>query len=460
MPSTKTVNLVCIIIVVILGVALFISNIIFSFKYSEYDFESNSLLKEIKNNLNGKLIYSLLEKKECSADEKILSPLGIWSGSKSGCYCPQSTYLHKCSDDEYKQGCINIPSYPSKKYEKINGNYLCIKQSKESYKDLLSSNKIISKNSLCPTNYVECGVVDTLGNKFCAENNKSCPINMEYLNNKTFLNKSQNENDYELFPLGFNNLNKAESQILSVFQIGENNICIYPGETEWEKSSVLETTKECLTNISGILYDKRYEEISSIKTTKYDLYLDNNINSYIKGRETVVYLYGRSFMGFEKGKISQFSYDSIIYTQKLSNRCHNVMKILSIILLCFIGFPILVLIGGVCGGGGQSPDINCNEKEGTCVLMTCAIGTLVTAVVSFVIDFILCIIVFGCSVKLKLLLSIKASDSLSNELIQTLIDEASKNFTFSLVIVIIIFLAIIDGIILLINFCREGKFDF
>ena len=459
MPSTKAVNLTCIIIVAILGVALFISNIIFSFKYSEYDFEGNSLLKEIINNLNGKLIYSLLEKKECSADEKILTPLGIWGGSNPGCYCPQSTYLHKCSDDESKQGCKNIPSYPSKKYEKINGNYLCIKQSKESYKDLLENNKIISKNSLCPKDYVECGVVDTLGNKFCAENNESCPISIEYLN-KTFIYNSQNENDYELFPLGINNLNKAESQILSVFQIGEDNICIYPGETEWEKSSILETTQVCRTNISNIFYDNRYEKISSIKTTKYDLYLDNNINSFIKGSKTVVYLYGRNFMGFEKGKISGFSYDSIINTQKLSNRCHNVMKILSIILLCFIGFPIFVIIGCVCGTGGHPPDIKCNEKECACVLMTAGIGALVTAIVSFVIDFILCIIVFYCSVKLKILLSIKASDSLSNELIQTLIDEASKNFTFSLVIVIIIFLAIIDGIILLINFCREGKIEF
>ena len=146
--------------------------------------------------------------------------------------------LHKCSKSELDQGCISIPSYLSKKNEIINGNYLCVKRSQESYKDLLESNKIVSKNSKCPENYVNCGIVDTFGNNFCAENNESCPITMEYLN-KIFQYKLQNVDEYEPFTSEYNhlNLNNDKSQILSVFQLGERNPCIYPGETYWQACS-------------------------------------------------------------------------------------------------------------------------------------------------------------------------------------------------------------------------------
>ena len=457
MVSKETCNFICCITLGILGVALFLTNIIFSFKYKEYDFEGNTILKEIMNNLNSKLILSLTEKEKCSTDETELS-LGKWDGASSGCFCSENDIIeYKCTSYNKRDGCKDVGPFSSLTYKKINSDYLCIKQSKETYLDLLKSDKIISKNSECPSNYVSCGIVDTFGNKLCAENKDNCPISMEYFN-ENFKYKLENKNEDESFPIGYNNiLNSDESQILSVFQLGEKNPCIYPGEKYWEPSSVLEPKEICYSNISLKFYDERYEKISVINTTKYQLYLDNGIPEFIKGKNTVVYLYGRSFMGFEKGKLDSFSYDSIISTQNLSNRCHNVMKILSTALLIFIGLPIFVVISCVCGTGGHPPNLQCSDKECGCILLTSAIGTAVTAVLAFVIDFILCIIVFACSLSLKIKLSIKYSDDISNELIQLLIDEGSKNFIFSLAIVSIIFLAIINGIILLVNYIRDGE---
>ena len=456
MVETETLNKFSLGFLIFFMVVLFIANIIFSFKYSEYDFDNNEILSEIFNSLNGKLIYSLSIKSECSDDEEILT-LGKWEGTTSGCICSKyEIYKYYCSDTKRRQGCNDIDSIPPKKFEIINSNYICLKKSKETYKELLDSKLIISKDSLCPTNYTTCGIIDTLGNKYCAKDKESCPINMDNIN-KTF--GIETENEYESYPIGYDYIlnNENNSQLLSIFKLGDKHICMNPAEKNWKYISELEPEdKICYTAIEGEKYDFRYEKISIINTTKSELYKDNRIPDYILANEDILYLYGRSFMGFEKG--ISLSYDSVISNQKLSNKCAYIMRLLSTILLIFISLPIICVILCLCGTGGHPPDIKCTEGECKCVCMTSGIGAGVTAVLAFLTDFILCIIVFACSVKYKIMFSIK-SDDYSNYLIQLLIDEGSKNFKFSLVIVSIIFLALIPSFILLINLIRKGKLD-
>ena len=71
---------------------------------------------------------------------------------------------------------------------------------------------------------------------------------------------------------------------------------------------------------------------------------------------------------------------------------------------------------------------------------------IIVIIISFFIDFILCIIILICSLNIELILCIKASDEFTNELIQILIDEHSINFSFSLANIIIFVIIAIIGI--------------
>ena len=67
----------------ILIIGVFITNIVFCFKYEFYTLDESGTLLEIKNSLNGKLIYSFELKSNCSSEEEILS-LGKWDGIEKG----------------------------------------------------------------------------------------------------------------------------------------------------------------------------------------------------------------------------------------------------------------------------------------------------------------------------------------------------------------------------------------
>ena len=54
----------------IFAILYLILNIIFSFKFAEYKLEDRAILLEIKNSLEGKLIYSFELKPNCSLEEE------------------------------------------------------------------------------------------------------------------------------------------------------------------------------------------------------------------------------------------------------------------------------------------------------------------------------------------------------------------------------------------------------
>ena len=76
-------------------------------------------------------------------------------------------------------------------------------------------------------------------------------------------------------------------------------------------------------------------------------------------------------------------------------------------------------------------------------------------IINFFIYFILCIIIYICSLNIELILCIKAGDEFTNELIQILIDEHSINISFSLANIIIFVIIALIGIIYLA--CKKCK---
>lgn len=460
MVETETINKCCIGWAIFFAVVLFLANVIFSFNYSELNFEGNIIFSEIIDNLNGKLILSLTERDKCFTDEKALS-FGKWDGSSGGCDCQTKINKGYCSINQKDRGCENINSNPPQNYKKINNKYLCIKYSDKTYQELLKSDQVVPKSNECPRGYESCGIIDTLENKYCVDKVENCPINLERLNATFELNM---QNEYESYPIGYDYIlnNNISSQIISFIQLSEDySPCIYPGEKTWNYNYDLEQgDKNCSTQVLDTYYDERYEKIKNFNTTKEDLYKDNEIPSNGKPHgeiDKLVYLYGRRFLGFDKGEFDTFPKDSIMSIQKVSNNCGAVMQFLSTALLIFLSLPILaacICIGGTCG---HPP--NCSGNECGCVFLTCGIGGGVTAALAFVVDFILCIIIFICSIILSSKLSIKVSDKYTNELIQLLIDYASQNFAFSRTVVIIIGINLIPLIILLINRIRKGELE-
>ena len=54
---------------------------------------------------------------------------------------------------------------------------ICVKRKGKSFKELIKSKQIISKNEECKGEFNKtCGIIDTLDRKLCVENNEECPI--------------------------------------------------------------------------------------------------------------------------------------------------------------------------------------------------------------------------------------------------------------------------------------------
>ena len=146
----------------ILTYGIIISNFIFSFFSSEFHYENNLLIKEIENNINGYLIESIELRKACKGDEEKLN-FGIWDGTLEGCDCEGNIFKELCSDAQIKSNCKSLYPIDPINYTIFNKNYICAKKSKIKYKDLVKTERVISKGKNCPLNYKLCGLLDTLG---------------------------------------------------------------------------------------------------------------------------------------------------------------------------------------------------------------------------------------------------------------------------------------------------------
>ena len=394
---------------------------IFAFNYNKYSLDKDGIFLEIKNSLEGKLIYSLELKPNCSSEEEILS-LGKWDGLKNGCKCKNDIRAVKCDLDEIT--CKNIKEIEPKIYKKINSNYICIKTSKNTYRDFMKSNQILSKGSECPKNFKSCGIVDTLENIFCVPKNEKCPITIDNLINT---NNERKINNY--------------TQILSIFKLDENiNPCIDPAEKTWRSNSVLEEQKKCSTKILGKLYDDRYEKIYIINTTKKELYKDNSIIDYYdKGLilDEIIYLFGRSFIGFKPESIDKYydNYKDLISKQKIANKSGSILKGFAYFLVFYI-IPII--------------SYPANSNNGEDIFACIFIFAAVFSILNFLGGSILITIIYFYSSDINSKLNIKECDEYSNELIQNLVHYYSINTIFSFINIIFFVIIIIFPLIYLV----------
>lgn len=446
----------------------------FPFYYTKYTFDENQILPEIENSLNSKFIYSLRESIVCDRDEEKLI-LGKWDGIKEGCFCENIIFDYKCTGELINQGCKIIPSYNSINYQIINSNYICVKQSTLSYRDLIlkHSNQIVDKYKSCPKNFNRCcGIIDTLNRKLCVKDEDHCPINKE------MISKQLSFNDYEKDLFIFekdsneyndNNDDNENSQILSLFKLSQKLPCINPKEKYWDYHYPLEEdNQKCTTEIKNKKYDDRFELLSNFTVNKYVLYYDNFIIGkllYINEKELneikkdEVYLYGRNFLGFTKKNLEKYNYDNLISKQNISNRSNKIMVYIlavavAIIILLIIIF-ILINIGvtqlGISCFSIQCEKLNDFEFNGNLLIIFIIIDLIIVIFIGFIIS---CIIYHQYS-KINSILYFKGSDEYIYELLKDLMNPYSKNKSYPIAIIVLFCISFFFAIIGLCGLCCE-----
>ena len=381
---------------------IIITNIIYSFLGFDYDFE-NSIAYEIDQFVNGKLIYSFIPKFKCDKNEEALK-LGKWKGLKAGCMCP-ITGLHKGKCSKNRQSfCKDIPEVPSKYYERFDFKNICIKRTKERYRDFLLNKQIIENNKKCPEGYKCCGIVDTLNRKLCLKLNEQCPITINDVNS---LDKNNTEN----------------SQILSIFKITETIPCMNPNQKDWENVYLLEYPAKVCTKVNDIVYDIRYEKLDNFVTNKYNLYASNDIiydypsNIYWRLEETKIYLSGRNFLGFNIEDVKEFSLDNLISYETISNKHYSYIWKVSL-------FGLLFLIGCLLEAGSYDLDIISRRRN--------APGYLCITFICIIIIFFLNLIVFVYNLMIQNIIVVEGNDDYTKENMKLFKKEIRMHYYFNL----------------------------
>ena len=407
----KPIAHVCLGFVVVLGLGLYITNIVFSFKYKNYEFENESIIKTVDSHLNTRLLYSWNARNECLVGEEVLN-LGVWNGS----------YYDR-----------------AKHYTIFNGKRICVLKNGTIFKNLINQGQIISKNENCPLTYKSCGIVDTLNRKLCVDQNEGCPINKDDIDNyreNLFISNQKLDNDNKMY------LNEEgdDKKIISIVKVGEDFPCIRDNETIWETFQADEYPhpKEC-SSILGKKIDDRYVRFDNFKTNKTQLYYDNGLSRYIKPdssqKDKIIHLYGGPLIGMKLEK-RDFNYEQLLSIQKLVNTCSRVMKIFSYIMLGALVGPI---IAGISAAKGI---------EGVHIMCSLLLGGI-AIVIGFLVDFILCIIIYVNvqRIEWRIVDFSKICDEYTNEMLKEVVTKYSSNYSFALAIIIVLSLLVFFSIL-------------
>ena len=367
-----------VVIVVPIIAVFFLSNlilsIVFSYNYKNYELDKtiNALLD---SEFNKKLIYSFRKSTDkCNSEEETLV-LGTFDGSSPRCLCPGgAAYTASCT--EAQKSCQNFDGEP-KDYTIFNNIYICIKRGTETYIDLLKNNKLKPKGQPCDSGYRSCGIVDSLENQLCIKDEEQCPIteidieNLEYLNEE----KIQKYKNYKSLDMGngfvmyYLNEGNENNTIISIIKLSEGYPCINPGEKYWNShdSEYKNNLAQCST-FNGKSRDDRYIRFNYY-TTKKELYEENGLEGYITRNIQLdsekIYLYGRTFYGFNKVE-NELNYNEFKETQDYLNKYNGILSVTRIVIFVIVGLP-LCCVGGIGGLGAGAGD-NCSGEAGIAVL--------------------------------------------------------------------------------------------
>ena len=366
---------------------------------------------QLNNHLNTQLIYSFNVSNKCKDGYETLN-LGTWNGSFSE---------------------------PAKNYTFFAGKEICVFRKGDKFKDLIDAGKIINKTQNCPETAKSWGIIDTLDRKLCVDKNEDCPINKDDIDNfhpNLFTSNQKLNNDNQMY------LNEEgdEIKITTIIKLSDGFPCIRSNESKWRSYSTNEYTQsqDC-SYVKDKNTDDRYVKFNHFHTNKTELYMDNGLSQYITSRtrtdDTIIYLYGGPLIGMRLDK-RKFNYEELLSIQKLVNDCSRVMKVFSIIMLG-------VLVGPLIGGGGAA-----SGAGEICIGIFVGLGVVVI-VISFLVDFILCIIIY-CNVQRiewRIVDFSKICDEYTNIMLKEVVDKYATNYRFALGIIIVLSLLVFFSIL-------------
>ena len=393
-----------------LAIGLYVTNIVFSFKFKFYEFEKDSIILTVNNHLNTRLIYSFSVNDKCPSGYETLK-LGTWNGSFTK---------------------------PAKNYTVFAGKEICVIRKGDIFKELIDAGKIINKTQDCPGTTKSCGIIDTLNRKLCVDQNEDCPINKDDIDNfpvNLFTSNQKLDNANKMYL----NEEVEEKKIITSIKLSDGFPCIRSNESRWISYHADEYTRsEDCSYVKDKNTDDRYVKFERFRTNKTELYKDNGLDEFIneKTRQdpTIINLYGGPLIGMKLDK-RNFNYEELLSIQKLVNSCSRVMKVFSIIMLG-------VLVGPLIGGGGAA-----SGAGAVCVGIFLGLAGVVI-VIGFLVDFILCIIIY-CNVQRiewRIVDFSKICDVYTNEMLKEVVDKYSTNYKFALGIIIVLSLLVFFSI--------------
>ena len=151
-----------IVLSIILALGLYITNLVFSFKYITYKLDKEAVINYIENTLKSRLIYKFNPRTVCLDNEEELV-LGTWNGTISKCNCKGKKKDYECTAEDYD--CKTEEGEKPINYTVFNGQRICVVREGDTFYDLIKSGKIIEKDKNCPDTDKSCGIVDTFDRK-------------------------------------------------------------------------------------------------------------------------------------------------------------------------------------------------------------------------------------------------------------------------------------------------------
>lgn len=423
---------------IVLALGLYITNIVFSFKYVTYELDKEPVIINIENTLKSKLIYEFHPKPTCEGDEEELV-LGTWDGTINKCNCNGQIKDFDCTESD--KDCKTEEGVKPKNYTVFNENKMCAIRG-ESYYNLTKSGNLIAKDESCPSGKKSCGIIDTFGRKLCLPEDKICPINKEKI-----INPNSNQVNY------FLNEENSDEKIISVIQLSNGFPCMNFSEKNWTSYHPDEKYKnQRCSKVNGKTIDDRYIKFDNYKTNIVQLYDDNDLGNYVtdglRKHNSIINLYGAELFGLDTTE-DGFNYEKIISIQELSNSCNSVMEVFSYIMLGVLACP---LIGGTSACTGDSGCISC--------CLSTFIGIAVVAIViGFLVDFILCIIIYISVQRLKWIFAdtSKMGTDIIKLMMDELIEKYSSNYSYALAIIIVLVIFIVIGVVTIVAFSLRKK---
>ena len=329
---------------------------------------SLDILLSLKNDMNKKPIFSLSVSKE-NCENKLT--IGEFPGTSKGCNClgrnghrlesyeRNRITKNSCSRNQSNSGCEDIDSIDKYDFNIWDSNYFCVDNNINNY--IYYLNNSVGEGEKCPLNFKKCGILDTLNNILCIEDNLDCPINKLIINNKN----SYSENNINFKTLSLNN-NKflhysnefINDKIITNFQLSEGGFPCYNPlryNTAYPQYILLNNFNEfmCIDKFNGNFYDERYQLIDSI--SKKTLYTENgnlfNIliekGGYPKFNfNTNINLYVRNYIGIRKNCV--FREENFISIEKIEKmkKDHKISNNINI--ACLVITVILILLYFIC----------------------------------------------------------------------------------------------------------------